>query len=721
LAAELDTTKQTRPGLVMGTVQYMSPEQAMGKAVDRRTDIFSLGVVMYEMATGRLPFEGESVSETIDRIVHAQPEAIARWNPDVPWELERIIRKCLEKERGRRYQHARELVIDLKNLKRDSASGEKAHRASWIMNRKPGHESRVTATAALAVAALVIVAAIGMWFWRFGGSKNEASLPLRHASFAQLTAQAGEEFFPSLSPDGASFVYASRTAGNWDIYFRRVSGQNPINVTQASPADDTQPAFSPDGERIAFRSERGGGGIFIMGATGESARRLTDFGYNPAWSPDGKEIACATENILNPLGRSTVSQLWSVNVATGEKRLIAGGDVVQPAWSPRGSRIAYWGNRKNSWRDIWTIPAGGGEPVPVTNDAAVDWNPVWSADGRHLYFVSDRNGSMNVWRIPINEGTGHVLGPPALAATPSVYSQHISCSRDGRSLIYVQAIERMHLRRIGFDPVGETVVGHPVPISQSLRQARNPQLSPDQQWLAFDSQGDPQEDIFIIRTDGTQLHQLTDDPHKDRLPRWSPDGRRLAFYSNRSGSFQLWTVSPDGSGLQQLTDAPDQVAFYPTWSPDARRLAFNLGVSPRIMDAERPWNQQTPQTLPALDDPQSWFNVWSWSPDGRRLAGWQEWPDGRVNRTLLYDFASGQFETLTDFGTDPGWLSDNRRLLFLHQDRLYLVDSRSKKTHEVLSLELQGFGRFCLTRDDRLIYFDLITNDADIWLMTLEP
>src|SRR5436189_4459503 len=144
----------------------------------------------------------------------------------------------------------------------------------------------------------------------------------RNVTFTQLTEQSGPEYFPSLSPDGKSFVYAGYASGNWDIYLQRVGGKNPINLTKDSPADDTQPTFSPDGERIAFRSEREGGGIFLIGATGESVKRLTDFGYDAAWSSDGKEIACADEGILTPAFRTHPSRISAVTVATGWKRTI---------------------------------------------------------------------------------------------------------------------------------------------------------------------------------------------------------------------------------------------------------------------------------------------------------------------------------------------------------------------------------------------------------------
>lgn len=161
-----------------------------------------------------------------------------------------------------------------------------------------------------------------------------------------------------------------------------VGGQNAINLTKDSPVNDMQPSFSPDGERIAFRSVRQGGGIFVMGRTGEFVRRVSDAGASPSWSPDGTSIAYATEFTVNPCARTGTSELW---VASGEKRLVSKGDAVEPRWSPNGKLIAYWGiPAGTSWRDISVIPAAGGPPVAVTNDEPLDASPVWARRrGRH--------------------------------------------------------------------------------------------------------------------------------------------------------------------------------------------------------------------------------------------------------------------------------------------------------------------------------------------------
>jgi Tol biopolymer transport system component len=205
----------------------------------------------------------------------------------------------------------------------------------------------------------------------------------------QLTSLAGFESFPSLSPDGESIVFVSRG----DIYLQRVGGQKAINLTEDSTVDDTQPAFSPDGTLIAFRSERDGGGIFVMGATGESVKRVSDTGFNPAWAPDGESIVVSTVGVSNPNRGGVTGELRIIRVDIGDVRSIdVKGDAVQPSWSPRGHRIAFWSYplSERNYRDIWTVPAEGGEIVPVTRDQHVVWNPVWSPDGKYLYFCSNR-------------------------------------------------------------------------------------------------------------------------------------------------------------------------------------------------------------------------------------------------------------------------------------------------------------------------------------------
>jgi len=718
----------TETGVVMGTVSYMSPEQARGQKLDARTDIFSLGVTLYEMVAGRAPFAGVTTADVIASVLEKEPPPLAQFTLGVPEALEWIISRALRKDREERYQTAKELGADLKSLK---------HRLDFSpanMSLLPTHPSTPPAIAyvgrwgAITALAIMLIAALAtLWFlppW-IGERSKEATGALKNAVFTQLTDQPGPEYFPSLSPDGKSLVYASRASGNWDLYLQRVGGRNPLNLTADSPAADTQPAFSPTGERIAFRSEREGGGIYLMEATGESVRRVSDFGYNPAWSPNGEKILVATERVRLPLNRPTRSQLWTITITTGEKRLITEGDALQPVWSPLGDRIAYWGSPKGAGQgDIWTLPASGGEAVPVANGPAMDWNPLWSPDGKYLYFSSDRGGSMNVWRAPIDEKSGQMSGQPEAVTTigAAVSCQHFSVSRDGRRLAYVVQEDIRNLRKVAFDPGAGKTVGAPVPITQGSMQLWFPHPSPDDQWLVCFSMG-IQRHIYIMRTDGAGLRRLVDDDYRYTWPRWAPDGKRIAFTSNRSGSPEVWVINRDGSGLRQVTQFPG--AHYPTWSPDGSQMTFSTHRPKGGAFVFQPgayWNEQAMSPLPQLDDVNTAFEPWSWSPNGKRLTVLRHLADSFHAGIGVYDLESRKYEWLTDFGDFPLWLNDGRRILFVDRGKIMMIDSKSRKSWPVLSVtdEDVDIGSLGLSWDNRTIYFTFVYTKADIWLLTLE-
>ncbi|MCI0447160.1 serine/threonine-protein kinase, partial [bacterium] len=379
----------TNPGMTVGTLAYMSPEQAKAQDVDERTDIFSFGIVLYEMATGKQAFSGNSTAIVFDGILNRMPVSPMLLNPKLPSGLEQVIFKALEKDRDLRYQHTSEMRTDLMRVKRDSDSGRTNNSTSGAITSTKSASKRKAF--GLVLAGILMAIIVGAIFWkRLGQQSTNLSL---QPTFTQVTMMPGEERNACLSPDGEFIVYAGDESGNWDLFLQRVDGQNAMNLTKDSTVGDTEPSFSPDGKRIAFRSERQGGGIFIMGATGESVKRLTNFGYFPAWSPDGNEIAFVTQDFFDVHDRGDFSELWILNATTGEKRQITKKpiDAIQPNWSPHGTRIAYW-SVPLSQRDIATIPAKGGPEVKVTDDQYTDWSPVWSVDGKFLYFASDRGG-----------------------------------------------------------------------------------------------------------------------------------------------------------------------------------------------------------------------------------------------------------------------------------------------------------------------------------------
>ncbi len=717
-AASVSSMAETQPGLVLGTVNYMSPEQALGEKVDARTDIWSLGVVFYEMLASQHPFKCATQDSTFDAITKLAPAPLADSVADLPAGCEEVIKRALEKERELRFPTASAMGAELKRLQRELAPAKSV--ISTVRHPLPTSRRNLwLGFAALAVAA----AAFSGWLVlsRVKGAKQIIGPDWSQAKSTQLTNQAGGEFNVSLAPDGKYFVYSSRAGGNWDIYAQRVGGRAINNLTKDSTADDIQPAYSPDGNYIAFRSERAPSGIYVMEATSENVRRVSDIGFNPAWSPDGKELVVSTDFFTAPVKRSkNPSELWIINLATGKNRLLSKGDAVQPSWSPNGARIAYWALLPGSGqRDLWTMPAKGGEPAQVTNDAALDWNPVWSQDGKHLYFASNRGGSMNFWRVAIDQNTGLTLEPPEAVVTPSAYSQNLSFSRDGKLLAYAQKSETANLYRASLD-LSKGKVANPQPVTEGARFLTEPDLAPDEEWLVFSSQGEKQEDISLIKFDGTEQRQLTNDAANDRSPRWSPDGKRIAFYSDRSGRFEIWLINIDGTGLRQLTFTSGPTTVYPIWSPDGARMLYKQrGAQPFLFEVDKAWAEQTPNKLPLLNGLNEGFWVSSWSPDGNKLAGlWLN--NERQSFLYIYDFTSKSYENLGINGSRPIWMSDGRHLLYQQDGNQWLADTQTRKAQQILAAAPDTIDAACPTRDNRTLFYTQKKTEADIWLWTLD-
>jgi Tol biopolymer transport system component len=504
------------------------------------------------------------------------------------------------------------------------------------------------------------------------------SLPtLQHL---QLTSAGGFESEPSLSPDGKWFLFVSDADGNPDIYLQSVSGQTAINLTKDSPAADGEPAFSPDGERIAFRSERAGGGLYIMGRTGEAPRRITSEGFDPAWSPDGRHLVYGTATFNLATSRATLSQLRSIQIDTGQITALTDQDAANPAWSPNGRFIAYWGlgrtvggSEISSVRDLWVIPSAGGAPWRVTDDPAVDWCPMWNADGSFLYFVSDRGGSMNLWRLPMNAGTGRPTGSVQPVTTPAGYVGRARMSAAGGHLVYEARSAIINVHRASFDAARATI-GSLEAVTTGSRAFRFVDPSPDGKFLVLGTGYLQQEDLFISAVDGSGLRQLTTDAFYDRWPQWSPDGTRMTF-----------------------TDITNRRAVV-------------------MFDPRKPWKDQTPDVLPVPAGDGSYLSgLLQWSPDGTKLAG-------DVNGIVtIYDTASHRYRPVGNVrGAVFAWLRDGR--LFVgppEAPRLVHSQTGAASAVSMPTLGADAPTDYRLSRDERSVYFPVGRNESDIWLVEL--
>ena len=719
----------TSTGFVVGTPGYMSPEQVRAAPVDQRTDIFSLGSILYEMLAGKPAFDRASAVETMHAVLSDDLPPLEGLN--LSPELAATVHHCTEKDPRDRFQSARDLAFHLQSL----PEANKSTASQRLMT--PAKKRLVPATFAL-VGLLVAATAGSLLF----GMRRQS--PQAERTFRQLTSADGLEVLPTLAPDGKSFAYVSSESGNRDIYVQRVDGRTAINITSDSRDDDSEPAFSPDGSQIAFRSERGGGGIFVMGATGESPLRLTDFGHNPTWSPDGTKLAVASEQVeLRPYTRSRTSELWVVDAHSGARRPLvqpkksgpdfgSDSDSVQPSWSPNGKRIAVWGVSAGQ-RGVWTIDPNVPEPkktaVPVVSGTTV-WNPVWSPDGKYLYYGSDRGGTLNLWRVAIDEETGALRGVPESVVLPAPVAGDFTFARTGE-MAYVAATSLHRMLAIPFDANAATT-GAARQILGGSQEIVSFAPSPDGRMVAYTTGGATQEDVFVADADGRHIRQLTNDPARDRSVEWSPDAKTLYFYSNREGNaYRIWRIGVDGSTLACLTDDSDGKRvnmphlFAPVPSPDGRTLLVEgSGRVSALLHLDRPAGQRLERLPVYLDSPK-------WSPDGQfivardqqSLAVQQVASEDMPGAIILYSLRTRRAETLSEKGGSPHWTPDGRKIVYFvrHAIRILDLESRSIKTAPLVNevgaeIDLRRPAAR-LSRDAATLYVRQVIHQGDIWLM----
>jgi Tol biopolymer transport system component len=345
---------------------------------------------------------------------------------------------------------------------------------------------------------------------------------------------------------------------------------------------------------------------------------------------------------------------------------------------------------------------------------------VWAPDGQHLFFISDRSGSMNLWRVAIDESSGKILSAPEPVTIPAQRIAHISTSADGSRLAFASVTVSSHIQRVAFDPIAGAIRGTPLPVTSGTRKWFNAEPSPDGKWLAYVSQ--PQEDVFVSRTDGSGVRQLTNDAPFDRLPHWAPDSSRIAFHSNRGGSQQIWTIRPDGSDLTQLTDSPGSGVVAGTWSPDGTRMVAAVPAANKLLlfDPRQPWKGQSVHELPPLNDVK--WPCWplAWSPDGRQLACTAS-SEATNEGLYLYSIDSRSYRKVADHGRSAAWLHDSRRLLYTTIDsQTALLDTRTRDSHDVISLLPDSAVGARLSPDNRELYFVRESDGADIYMLTLK-
>lgn len=570
----LEDPNLTSPGMALGTVAYMSPEQALGKPLDGRTDLFSLGLVLYEMATGRQAFSGNTSAVIFDAILHSTPPLASRVNPGAPAQMDQIISKLLEKDPDLRYQTAADLRADLKRLHRDTTSGHSvAHPAVEVSQPRiklPGWAIPTAAVVLVAIAAIVATL-----YWR--GSSTYSGPPPR---VTPLTSLPGDKESPALSPDGNEVAYSwqgEKSAGEnlYNIYVQLVGAGNPLKLTSGSAAD-LHPVWSPDSRFIAFyrdaSSARGSGqasGIYVVPALGGPEHKLAEapagvYGAGLSWSPDGKYLA-----MVEAPPQSAGSKILFISADSGQTRDSGisppAAFVDSTAFSPDGKHLAFLCGSGFLSNDVYVAPISGGNPRQLTFVHAGLRGLAWTPDGKQLLFSSNHQGLRTLWKVAL-EG-----GQPEQVSIPSEDAFEPTIATHGNRMAFLLYKVDTNLWKATIADRGSPEVTELV---ASTRQDASPAVSPDGKRIAFASDRSGSFEIYVAADSGADPVQLTSMKAPDTgTPAWSPDGKEIAFDSRLEGHSDIFVISADGGSPRRLTTEPYENEL-PSWSRDGRFIYF---------------------------------------------------------------------------------------------------------------------------------------------------
>lgn len=548
--------RYTTPGTVMGTAGYMSPEQVRAHDIDHRSDIFSLGAILYEMLSGRRAFERETSAETMTAILKEEPAELPTTAPHLSPALDRIVRHCLEKSPQARFQSARDLAFDLEAVSLSSGAVE-----------SPGDRfsgRRIWPWMAAVLAGMILGFPLGMLV----GARRATPSQAPPAAMRPLTSS-GQDAFPTVSPDGRLIAFSSTRDGRARIWLKQLDGEGELALT-AGP--DIRPRFSPDGSTLLF--VRGTGPQYVLyrvPVLGGEPRKIADRVTSAEYSPDGRQIAFTRSET----GAQTLSTLAVINPDGSQERVIATWSqklLADPRWSPDGTWIAVsdvgFGNFARSPQFV-SVDGKLRKGAAVDPSAGIHSSVLWLDNNRIVYGlvesatnVATGAGSRIVLQ-DLRSGKADVLlySPGAVA--------WIDGTRDGRLVVDSLSV-RQNIREVTLQGSDG---GRQEWISRGKNIDRQPAYSPDGQWITFSSNRSGNLDIWAISTINRALRRLTDHPEDEFDPAFTPDGKHLLWSSRRTGNYEIWMAEPDGTAARQLTrDGVD--AENATASPDGKWIVY---------------------------------------------------------------------------------------------------------------------------------------------------
>jgi Tol biopolymer transport system component len=525
----------------------MSPEQAEGKPIDRRSDIFSFGVILYEMVTGHRPFSGDTRLALLSAIVHSEPKTITSTPPA---ELDRLIRRCLRKDPAQRFQHMDDLKISLSDLKEESASGA----LSSAQTAPSVSSNRSSRWLALSAVAVFLAAIATVWVL----SRSKAVAPGQLTSVRQFTFDSGLTTEPTWWPAGNMVAYASdrATGANLDIWVQQIGGTS--RQLTSNPADDHEPDFSPDGTKVAFRSERDGGGIFVVSTLGDSERRLTSTGYSPRFSPDGHWLAYWVGDVSRQYG---LGKTFIIPASGGEPQDLAPKlrGAMLAAWSSDSKHLLFLSYEKGK-PEFYVQSLDGGDPNP-TGLADIAQSPIlgnyptaWI--GNQFVFSAPSGDAINLFSIEIDPVTFHARGPrQRLTAGTGIDSRPLLF---GNRLIYSSVVQNDDVWSVPIDSSTSKSLGQAVRLTQDLGSDIGCSVSEDGTRMAWYSVRSEEAHLMARDlTTGREIDLITVRRARPMAADISADGQRIAYTSRTSTAAEgAGFLIPFGGGTPEKVCDP---------------------------------------------------------------------------------------------------------------------------------------------------------------------
>jgi eukaryotic-like serine/threonine-protein kinase len=662
----------TSPGAMLGTVAYMSPEQVKARDLDARTDLFSFGAVLYEMATGKLPFDGESPGDICGAILHSQPAPPSRINPEVSPGLEAVIGKALEKDRNLRYQHASELRADLQRLKRDTSSGK----VSGVVIAKSPSWSRARRGLIIAGAiGLVVLFAVIAWLgW--------PAPPPRVLSTTQITHDGAPKL--EVLTDGSRLFLSERKVSDEILVQGSVAGGE--TSVLPTPFPDVYPTdISPDHSQLIIfervQTERESQAWILPLPVG-APRRLPNFvGHWVSWSRDGQQLLLARGNELL-LTRPDGSDAHTLATLPGS------------AWfarfSPDGRRIRFTLAGKDQAFSLWEIRSDGTDLhrlFPAQQAFASEHDGVWTPDGRYYLFRAMNGSSIEIWASRESAGilSRSSRTPVKLATGPLLWGQMAPSPFGNR--IYADGFDK-RAELVRYDNGLHQIVPYLAGIS-----AGELDFSRDGQWVTYVSY--PEGSLWKCRTDGSDRIQLTYPPVTAVLPRWSPDGKQIAFVAEeRDKPWKILLISSDGgTPVEAYPETRNQLD--PTWSPDGKQIVFGrLPVRGTGEKLEINVLDLSSHQISVLGHTESLFSP-RWSPDGQHVLAMTD----NSKKLVLYDLKTKKWSDWIDEAgaiAFPTWSRDGH---YVYYDRVSTNEptfrrARVGENHSELLIDLKDLQRY---------------------------